>query len=82
MESKRKYLRIDRNKIGLFRFMLEGYEGLATLTTIDPAQGRVVLLIPPGSENEVDTLLAELSGDFFFEPDTPVEKTQDRGPCN
>ncbi len=64
---------MEKNKIGLLRFMLEGYEGIATLTTIDPVEGRVVLLIPPGCEEDVDTLLADLSGEIFFEPDRPVE---------
>jgi len=60
---------MDKNKIGLFRFILEGYDGLATLTTIDPAQGRVVLFVPPGCGKDVDTLLADLAGDLFLEPD-------------
>ncbi len=72
MESHRRYFRIDRNKIGLLRFMLEAYEGIATLTTIDPAEGRVVLLVPPGCEEDVDTLLADLSGDIFLEPEKSV----------
>jgi hypothetical protein len=74
MESHKRYFRIDKNKIGLFRFLLEGYEGIATLTTIDPARGRVVLLVPPGCEKDVDTLLDDLSGDIFLEPEKAVNK--------
>lgn len=70
MESLRRYFRIDRKQIGLLRFFLEGYEGIATLTTVDQVAGRVVLLVPPGCETEVDTLLADLDGDILLEPDT------------
>ena len=60
---------MDRKQIGLLRFILEAYEGIAALTTIDPASGRVVLLVPPGCESEVDTLLADLAGDIYLEPE-------------
>lgn len=56
--------------------MLEAYEGIATLTTIDPVEGRVVLLVPPGCEEDVDTLLTDLSGDIFFEADTEIKRHQ------
>jgi hypothetical protein len=69
MESQKRYFRMDRKQIGLLRFILEGYEGIAALTTIDPAAGRVVLLVPPGCEAEVDTLLADLAGDIYMEPE-------------
>lgn len=58
---------MDRKQIGLLRFILEAYEGIAALTTIDPAEGRVVLLVPPGCGAEVDTLLADLAGDIYME---------------
>jgi len=48
--------------------MLESYEGIATLTTVDPDEGLVVLLVPPGCEAEVDTLLVDLAGEFYMEP--------------
>ncbi|MCP3951210.1 MAG: DUF4911 domain-containing protein [Desulfobacterales bacterium] len=69
MESEKRYFRMDRRQIGLLRFILEAYEGIAALTTIDAAQGRVVLMVPPGCEAEVDTLLADVSGEIYLEPD-------------
>ena len=72
MESQKRYFRIDRRKIGLFRFMLEAYEGIATLTTVDADQGLVVLRVPSGCEGEVDTLLADLSGEVYLEPCRPA----------
>ena len=53
--------------------MLEAYEGIATLTTVDPDEGLVVLLVPPGCETEVDTLLTDLAGEFYLEPCRPAK---------
>ena len=54
----------------MLRFILEAYEGIAALTTVDAAAGRVVLLVPPGCEAEVDALLDDLSGDIYLEHET------------
>ena len=69
MQSQKRYFRIDKRNIGFFRFILEAYEGIATLTTVDPNAGRILLRVPPGCEREVDTLLAELAGDIYLEPE-------------
>ena len=61
---------MDRKQIGLLRFILESYEGIATLTTLDSAEGRVLLRVPPGCETEVDDLLEDLADSIRLEPDT------------
>ncbi|MEA2109749.1 MAG: DUF4911 domain-containing protein, partial [Pseudomonadota bacterium] len=35
-------------KIGMLRFLLEGYDGLTTLTTLNASQGLVCCLVPNG----------------------------------
>lgn len=74
MESQKRHFRMDRKQIGLLRFVLEAYEGIAALTTIDPVEGRVVLLVPPGCEAEVDHLLADLAGDIYMEPENAATR--------
>ncbi|UCD88347.1 MAG: DUF4911 domain-containing protein [Desulfobacterales bacterium] len=44
----RRYYRIDRRQIHFLKFVLEGYDGVAVLRTIDPSEGLVVLHIGPG----------------------------------
>lgn len=56
-----RYFRVDRRDIAYFRFTLEAYEGLATLTTLDARNGIVVLSIPECFADEVDALLAALA---------------------
>lgn len=63
-----RYYRVDRRSICLLRFILEGYDGLAVLTTLDAREGIVVLRIAPGCEEDVDRLLCELKKDVLIEP--------------
>ena len=47
------YLRIRPDRISLFRFLLEGYDGLAVLSTLDAKQGLVRLLVPKSRTAEL-----------------------------
>ncbi len=67
MITLKKYLRIDRREICFLKFILEAYDGIATLTTIDPHQGVVLLRIAPGCEDEVETILQDLKRDIIID---------------
>jgi hypothetical protein len=67
MQTLKRYLRVDRREIGYFRFILEGYDGIAILTTLDAREGRVVLRIAPGCEEEVDRLVQNLGKEILIE---------------
>jgi hypothetical protein len=58
-----RYFRVDRRHIAYLRFILEGYDGLASLTTIDPHQGIVALSIPEYFVEDVNGLLVALAGE-------------------
>jgi hypothetical protein len=62
-----KYYRIERSEIGFLKFIIEAYDGLATLTTVDPEAGIVILYIASGCEAEVETILQELKKDIMLE---------------
>jgi hypothetical protein len=70
LRSQRRYYRVDRRDISLLRFILEAYEGVATLTTIDPAGGVVMVTMAPGQEPIVTEVLALLGArrDIRLEP--------------
>ena len=59
--SPRLKLRVDRREIAYFKFILEAYEGVAILKTIDPHQGTVELMIGPGCERDVDRIVKDLA---------------------
>ena len=51
------YLNIRPDRISLFRFLLEGYDGLAVLSTMDVKKGLVRLIVPTASYTELWQLL-------------------------
>lgn len=54
---------ISPSEIHILRFILEAYEGIALITTLDPALGLVQISIAPGCEQQVDQILeAEAAG--------------------
>ena len=69
MKSIRRYYRIDRRQIAFLKFILEAYDGIATLSTIDSRRGVVALDIAPGCESDVDTVLADLGRQMKIETD-------------
>jgi hypothetical protein len=64
MRTQSWHYRIDRRRIAYLRFLLEGYDGIAVLETLDPAAGRVALHVAPGCEPDVRALLDALKGEF------------------
>ena len=69
--STRRYYRIDRREIAFFKFILEAYDGLAVVSTLDPQAGIVVLHIAPGCEQDIEKIVADLSRDIMMEPAQP-----------
>jgi hypothetical protein len=59
------YIRIPPRKISLLRFLVEGYDGLAIVSTIDAADGLVRLLLPRSRYGEMLALLSALSRDIL-----------------
>ena len=52
-----RYLVIRPGEIHYLRFLLEAYEGMATVTTLQPQLGLVRLSIAPGCEQDIESLL-------------------------
>ena len=67
METIKKYLRVDRREISFLKFILEAYDGIATLTTIDAQKGVVMLRIAPGCEGDVEAVLQDLKKDIIID---------------
>lgn len=56
-----KYFQLDRRNIVAVQFIIEGYEGLATITTLDAAGAVIRISIMPDFLPEMNCLLDELS---------------------
>lgn len=64
LQSTERYFRVERKQIAFLRFVLEAYEGVGTLTTIQPADGLIRIQIPPGCERVVGAILEDLRKSF------------------
>jgi len=62
------YARIDPARIHFLKFILEGYDGLAVLSTRDEQEGLVRLLFPAELRQEVEALLHDLAGQIDWQP--------------
>jgi hypothetical protein len=68
LESIERHYRVDRHQIHFLRFLLEAYEGVAVLSTLDRTAGLVALRIAPGREMEAEALITGLCGQMMIEP--------------
>ncbi len=74
MEITKKYYRVERKNISFLKFIFEGYDGIAVITTVDRPKGIVMFRIPPGCENDVDVVLQDLGKKMMIEAYVPDVK--------
>jgi len=67
VETEKKYYRIDRREISFLRFILEAYDGIAVVTTINAKEGLIRLSIAPGCVEEVESVLCKLKKNILIE---------------
>lgn len=67
LNSTIRFYRVDRREIAFFRFILEAYDGMATLRTLDPRKGLVAVHIAPGCEADFRDLIKDLTRSFRIE---------------
>lgn len=63
METISRFYHVDRDLIHYIRWIIESYDGVAVVTTIDPEKGIIELRISPGCESIVDELIDSLKKD-------------------
>ena len=68
MESLPRYYRVERDQIAFLKFILEAYEGMVVLSTLDSERGIVMFNIAPGCEMETEAVLEDLKKDLLIEP--------------
>jgi hypothetical protein len=65
--------RVDPQQIHYLQFILEAYDGVAMLTTVDAREGRVQLAVPRGGEADARSLMEALEGELGRGPLTREE---------
>jgi hypothetical protein len=63
---------VDPYEIHYLKFVLEAYEGLATLTTLDSSSGLVQLAVPIDNQRPLEALMEALGQELTLKRVTPV----------
>ena len=61
METNRRIFRVDRREISYLRGIIESYDGMAVVRTIDPQEALIELQISPGCEDLIQELTDHLA---------------------
>lgn len=66
MQTIHKLYRVEKSRIGFLKFIFEGYDNLAVLTTLDSTAGLVRLAIAPGCSSEAFAVMEDLKKDIMI----------------
>ena len=61
METIKQSYRVERNQIHYIRWTVESYDGMATVSTIDPVEAVIEIKISPGCEKTIQDLLDSMA---------------------
>ena len=68
MKTLKQHYRVDRREVAFLKFILEAYDGIVTLRTVDAIQGVITFHIAPGCEKQLAEILEDLKKDIMIEP--------------
>ncbi|MEI7636555.1 MAG: DUF4911 domain-containing protein [Syntrophus sp. (in: bacteria)] len=60
------YLQLSRKDLVRLQFLLEGYERISSITTIDPREAIVRIMIMPDFQDDFQIILSELKNSVDF----------------
>jgi hypothetical protein len=63
---------VDPREIHYLKFILEAYEGLTTLTTLNPQKGLVQMAVPPGRHESLEGVLEALGKELELKRISPA----------
>jgi len=67
-----KLVKLNRRNIAVVQFIIEGYEGLATVSTIDPYTAIIKISIMPDFISEINGLIDDLKNKYKIEEIDPA----------
>jgi hypothetical protein len=63
-----RYFKVAHRDMVFLKFILEAYEGMNVMSTVDNKEGIIRIAIMPGFVEDMDALLAELGKQTVMEP--------------
>jgi hypothetical protein len=80
MQTTIQTYRMDRRQISFIKFILEAYDNMAVVTTLDPYQAVVRVTIAPGCETAISDILNGFAHEFgMVALDQPVSPVASQG---
>jgi hypothetical protein len=64
LDTINKYYRVERSGIGYLKHVIESYEGIAAIRTVDETDSIVEIMIAPGFEDVMDKIIHELKSEY------------------
>ncbi|WP_410289347.1 DUF4911 domain-containing protein [Desulfosarcina sp.] len=68
LQTTRRCYRVDRRQISFVKFILEAYDNVAVMSTLDPHVALVRIVIAPGCEDLVNGIVDSFAGQFEVVP--------------
>lgn len=62
-----RYFKVGRRDLVYLKFILEAYEGMSTLSTVEPQGGIVRLSVPAGFETDIEGVIDAVREDISIE---------------
>lgn len=75
LETTRRRYRVDRRQISFVKFILEAYDNVAGMSTLDSRLAVVQITIAPGCETMVDGILDSIASEVALRPVDDVPAT-------
>lgn len=72
MKTISQYYTVPRKSLAYFKFIIEAYDGVAVMETMDPAVAVIKLRVAPGCLADAADVVRELNREVMV---TPVEGT-------
>jgi hypothetical protein len=64
LETTEKYYKIREDGIALLKYIIESYEGIAAVRTVDRVDMILEIMIAPGFEEVIDGIIEELTDEL------------------
>ncbi|MGD8701372.1 MAG: DUF4911 domain-containing protein [Desulfosarcina sp.] len=67
-QTARCWYEVDRRQISYLKFILEAYDNVAVVSTLDPGRAVVQIAVAPGCERLVKGIMHEMAAAFDLNP--------------
>lgn len=72
-----RFFKVRRRDIYLIKKLLDGYENMMDVATVDRERGKIQILIAPDFKKDCEAILADLQQRFLMMPlNDPTNKSQ------